>query len=406
MNNNQLYPLTTRELFISFLLAAIQMAHVLDFVIIMPLGPVLMENLKISPGEFGGLVSSYNYAAALCGFFMGLFADKFERKFILNSAFFLFILGTFGCGFAVDFESFLILRVLTGLAGGALNGLVLALITDFISLGVRGRAMGIVLSSFSVASVIGVPIGLAISDSFGWRAAFHFVAFFSLIIFVISLFYLPKVGNKSKKTTLSKFLNEYGKIILKKEYLYNYLFISLLAFSLFLMIPFLNPYAVKNMGIMQSQLKYMYLVGGILTVITARLFGVLTDKFGPHKVLTTIIFISIPPVLFYGHAGKTDFYIYLIIGSLFMAFVSGRMIPAMTLVSEIPSDEERGRFMAVMNSFRAFGVATSALISGFLISETEEKIIGHDNLSYYSIALSIIALLMSYKILFKGNQSK
>ncbi len=405
MENKQLLPFTKKELFISILLAGIQIAHVLDFVIIMPLGAVLMEELQITTQEFGGLVSSYNFAAAFSGLFVGLIADKFERKSLLLVALFAFILGTLGCSFSTDFETFLTLRILTGIAGGGINGLVLALVADFIPLGIRGRAIGIVLSAFSISSVVGVPIGLAISDYYGWRSSFYFVAGLALLILIFATLYLPKVGNFEKKVTLKEFLSSYGKVITNFKYLYSYIFLSLFAFSLFLMIPFINPYAVKNMAVAQSDLKYMYFFGGILTVICARLFGVLTDRYGPHKIMTLLVFVSIIPVLYFGHAGPTYFAFYIFMGSLFMAFVSGRMIPAMTLLSEVPLEKDRGRFMAILNSFRATGVASAALISGFIVSETNNKIINYDWASYLSTLLTIIALIMGLKIKFNSSQS-
>lgn len=404
MSKNSLEPMKKEELIIALILGAVQMAHVLDFVIIMPLGPVLMEELDLSSKEFGWLVSSYNFAAGISGFFVGLFADKFERKKLLTTAFCGFILATLACSLANDFFSFLSFRTITGICGGALNGLVMALITDFISIGVRGRAISIVLSSFSVSSVIGVPLGLAINDWYGWQSTFIFVGSFSAAILLMAIFLLPQVGNKSTDVGIKDFLESFGRILFKPKYIYGYCFLGMLAFALFLMIPFLNPYIVKNIGISNKELKFLYLYGGIFTVITARIFGSLTDRYGPHKILLLIVMLSTPLVLWFGTAGPTQYWQFILYGCLFMSFVSNRMIPGTTLISEIPTEKERGRFMSITNSFRSLCVASAALVSGYIIDETSEKIINYDVLSYSSVILGVVAVCLSFGIKYKGKR--
>ncbi|MCO4793883.1 MAG: MFS transporter, partial [Bacteriovoracaceae bacterium] len=175
------------------LLAAIQFAHIVDFVVMMPLGPVLMKQFSISPAQFGGLVSSYNYAGAAAGILFGLIADRFARRTLLGWIMAGFIIGTFLCGLAPTFPLLLTARIFTGVFGGILNSVVLAIVTDLVPFQRRGTALGVVMSAFSVASVLGVPLGLTIADYMGWQWTFIFIASFSILIWVAALKILPEM---------------------------------------------------------------------------------------------------------------------------------------------------------------------------------------------------------------------
>lgn len=385
-----------QELNIVLLLASIQFIHILDFVIMMPLGPSLMESFQIGPKEFGKLVSSYNFSAAIFGILYALIADQFDRKKLLLIVLSGFTVGTVFCGLANTSAQMLVARVVTGAFGGVLNSLVMAIVADLIPLERRGRALGIVMSSFSIASVMGVPIGLAINDFFGFSYAFLSIALVALPVLITAFFVLPALSRQGEKESITQILHNLKVTFLRPKHLQAYALIMTISMSMFLIIPFLSPYATKNVGIPKEYLKYMYLCGGICTVVTARFFGVLTDRHGPLKMFLILTSSAMIPVLVYTHASPMPFIFFLLISASFMVLVSGRMIPGMTMITSVPSAKERGSFMAILNSLRATGSASSTYLAGLIIAETATgKLLYFNRVGYLSVCIIIISLILA-----------
>lgn len=377
------------------ILAAIQFSHIVDFVVLMPLGPTLMDALQISPVQFASLVSSYNFSAAVAGFFFATIADKFDRKKMLLICLAGFIIGTILCGLSPDFNLLLLARISTGLFGGVLNALVFTIVTDLVPAKRRGRAMGLIMASFSLASVLGVPIGLTIADYVNWHYTFFFIAFFSSFIFVAAYFIFPNMPAKENTVAAVETLKRFARLVGKRQYASSYLLILIVAMSMFLLIPFLSPYAVKNIGISALDLKYMYLIGGACTIVSARLIGVMTDKYGALKLYIFLALISAVPVFLYTHAGVMSFALYLLISAIFMMIVSGRMIPCMTLISMVPTERERGSFMSLTNSIRSVGSASATFLAGLMITEGPAgELVGFGFVGILSIALMLVSILI------------
>ncbi len=387
-----------------FLLAAVQFAHIVDFVVLMPLGPTLMLDFGISPTHFGSLVSSYNFSAALTGLFFSTVADRFDRKKLLDLCMLGFIVGTVLCGLAPSFSLLLMGRILTGVFGGILNILVFALVTDLVPFERRGNAMGVVMASFSVASVLGIPIGLAIADSISWHWTFFFIAFFSAFIAFAGWKILPNQPVEKDCTPPIEVFYRFINLLKRYDYLRAYGLILMSSMSMFFIIPFLSPYAVHNIGIKATQLKYMYFIAGIVTIFTARLFGKLTDNLGSFKVFSAIALLSIIPIWIYTHTGPISFTIYLALSAMFMAMVSGRMIPVMTMVSQVPDQKDRGTFMGLLNSLRSFGTASATMMAGVLITEDlNGNIVGFDRVGYITISLTLISIFVARSVFYKSK---
>jgi predicted MFS family arabinose efflux permease len=383
-----------------FLLAAIQFSHILDFVIMMPLGPSLMSELQISPAQFGALVSSYNFSAGIAAVLLSTVADRFERKRTAMVMLIAFILATYFCGFSRNYAELLTARIITGAIGGLLNSIVFAMVTDLVPFERRGRAMGSLMSSFSVASVLGIPLGLSIADWLGWQWTFHFIATATVLVATVCQIILPIIPVDGGGRSIREVLKEFGLTLLHRNYLNAHAFMFAVAFSMFLLIPFLAPFAVKNMGQLTTDLKFMYLVSGIVTIFTARFFGFLTDKWGAPKTFLVLGFASCVPIFLFSQASVVSFTIYLVISALFMSLISGRMIPVMTLLSAVPAQRDRGSFMGVLNSMRSLGSAFATLVAGLLIIEAPSgQLVGFDYTAYISIALLVITVFWAPKIL-------
>lgn len=388
-----------REWLYVLLLAMVQFIHLVDFVIMMPLGPRFMSDFQISPTQFASLVSSYNFAAGIAAILLGTFADKFDRKKLLVLMSFGLGAGTVLCGLSDSFATLLTARILAGAFGGMVGALILAIVTDIVPYSRRGKAMGTLMTAFSVASVVGLPLGLLIADVYGWQTCFFIISGIVFLISIIVWFTFPNLLSHEKGIGGFKILKRYYDFVFVKGYGLSFLFIFTVSMSMFMIIPFLAPYAVKNMGIAVDQIKYMYLCGGLCTILTARLIGVLTDKFGALKIYILVAVVSIAPILLYTNAGPMSLTPYLVIGSFFMIMVSGRMIPCMTLISAVPNSEERGGFMGVVNSLRSFGSASATILGGLVISEAANgELVGFSRAGVFAILITLLSCLLGYML--------
>lgn len=397
MKLKKIAPHPQHEIRYILILAAIQIVNVIDFVIMMPLGPTLMDGLSITPPQFSTLISSYSFSGAIIGFIFGMFADKYDRKNLLIITMIGFIVTTLGCGLSNSFTTLLTMRTLTGVFAGTLTTIVFALVSDLIPFERRGKAMGIIMSSFSVASVLGVPLGLAIADATNWQNSFHFIVLISIPILLLIILTFPNVFiEKENETNMVKDLKV---LFTKSKNTISFLLIFCVSGSMFLLIPFLSTYAVKNIEVDTTDLKWAYMVGGVFTIITSRIIGICTDKFGGFKVFFALVMFSTVPILWFTHSGPLSLSGFLALQTFFMTTVSGRLIPVMTLISEVPKPEERGLFMGMLNSVRALGRGIMTFLSGFVITTTATgKLMGYGTAGIISISIALITILFAYTI--------
>lgn len=394
-----------KERWYVIILAAIQIAHILDFVIMMPLGPRFMRVFNISPVEFSTLVSAYTFSAGIVGFFGALYADHFDRKKFLLFNFTGFIVGTFMCAIAPNFGSLLTARIIAGAFGGILNASVLSLVADLIPFQRRGQAMGVVMSAFSISSVLGVPTGLYIAQAFDWHGTFYFICAIGLIFWVLSLLILPSVKIQREPKTFMQNLMNFKSIVLQKDYLQSFTLTSVLGFGIFGVIPFISPYMVRNVGLTEEQLPLIYLVGGACTIISARFIGKLCDKVGSFKVFRVVAIISIFPIFALTNLpGGIPIWLALTVTSVFTMMGSGRFIPAMTIVSAVVKPQERGTFMSLENAARQLSSGAASQIAGFIIGSTAAGALTNYNyVGYIAIATSLVAIYIAFKIKNKFN---
>ena len=386
------------------ILAAIQIAHILDFVMIMPLGPRFMRVFHIGPTEFSSLVSAYTFSAGIVGFFGALYADHFDRKKFLIFNFVGFIVGTFMCAVSTNFASLLTARIVAGAFGGVLNACVLAMVADLIPFERRGTAMGVVMSAFSIASVLGVPTGLYIAQIFDWHAAFYFICLIGLIFLILSVIILPSIHVRKDPLSLRENLKNFKVILVQKDYLQSFLLTSTLGFGIFMIVPFISPYMVGNVGLTEAQLPFIYLAGGTCTIITARFIGKACDRIGSFKVFRVVTLVSIIPVLILTNLPPVPLFAALCCTSFFMMTGSGRFIPAMTIVSAVVKPKERGTFMSLENSARQLSSGLASQIAGLIIGAgTAGALTNYNIVGYVGITMTLIAIFVAFKIKTKFN---
>ena len=393
-------PLTPqREKYLLLTLACIQFSHVLDFMIMMPLGPILISAFGIGTHEFGLLVASYSFSAALSGLLAATFVDRFERKRLLLGIFALFGLATLACGLAPGYVTLLLARGLAGAFGGVLGALVQTIVGDVIPFARRARASGVVSAAFSLSTVAGVPLSLWLANYFQWRAPFIFIAVLVFLFILIGARVLPELRHHISPSTGSgqaKRAHPFAAmfaVVRDANHLRALLFSALLIFSGFTVIPYITIYAVNNVGIAQQDILYIYLFGGTATLITARRIGHWADLRGKIRIYRLVATAALLPLLVVTHIGAVPLWLWLVCTTTFFVLVSGRMIPAMAIITSAAQPRLRGTFMSLNATTQAFAMGLATTLAGFIITQDASgKIVDYGTVGYVAISANALAI--------------
>ncbi len=350
-------------------LAAVYFTHIVDFVIVMPLGDQLRQQLHITPRQFGAIVSAYGIAAMIAGIASSAVVDLFDRKKVLVGAFGGFTLATFYCGLAPDYAHLLIARCLTGIFGGLAASSVMAVIGDVFPDRQRGKAIGTVTSSFAVASTIGLPIGLSLAIYYqSWNAPFMAIGVLAIFVWFLAAFYLPPLTGHRTAVAASPFV-QFATVVRHPNHLWSFLFMLATIMGTFIIVPYIAPYLQANCGRSASDLPIIYSIAGVCTLVSMNIVGWATDRFGAKPifficaggaVLMTLVITNLPPVPLLGAALTT---------SCFMVLASGRIIPAQTMMLRASDPDMRGAFMNLNTAVSHFATAVGPLITGSIVGE-------------------------------------
>ena len=382
-----------------FTLAAVQFTHIMDFMIMMPLGARLMEAFEINPTQFGMLVSAYTFSAGLVGFFAAFYIDKFDRKKAMLFLYAGFTVGTLACALSESFYVLLLARILTGAFGGITGTLVLALVGDAVPLHKRATAMGIIMSAFSVASVVGVPFGYFLADLWTWQAPFYLIAFLGIFITFFIYKYLPSLTTHMESKDREKKLEILTNIRKDKNRQTALLFTVFLMLGHFAVVPFIAPYMEKNVGFEGTQITLIYLIGGLFTLFTSPIIGKWADKFGHAKLYTIFGALTLIPIFLITQMPPSPIYIALTVTSIFFITSTGRYVPAQTIITSAIKPENRGSFMSINNAVQQLSAGIASYIGGVIIAESATgEILNYDMVGYLAIALSAVALLLGRRI--------
>lgn len=379
---------------ILIILASLNFTHILDFMIMMPLGNYLMPHFHISAQFFSWIVASYPVTACVSGLIAAFYVDRFDRKRVLLFAYAGFLIGTFCCGIAPDQFFLMAARVLTGFFGGLIGAQVLSIIADTFPYEKRGRAMGTIFMAFSVASVFGVPFSLYLANLYSWHAPFLFIAILGVPIIGLIIRYLPAMLShiEERNDDSGRYKPEVRKIISEmfnnRSQLMALLLSGFLMLGHFLIIPFINPYMEFNMGFSRNNTPMIYMVGGVCALFSSSIIGRLADKYGKFRVFSICLVFSVMPIFFITNMPLIPFYAVLAIFGFWFTFSTGRNIPAQAMISTVVNPAQRGQFMSFNSSFQQLYTGLASVIAGLIVTQDERGRILHYNwVGYLSVVI-------------------
>ena len=357
-----------RERSILLVLLGVQFTHLMDFMVLMPLGPQFMRIWHISTTQFAVLVSAYTLSAAVTSLLWSLYVDRFDRKRALLFIYCGFAVSTVVCAAAPDFAWLLAARAVSGAFGGIAAAAVYSIVGDVVPDARRGTAMGIVMTAFPISAVAGVPLGLTLANAFDWRAPFIFLAIVSSIVLIAALSLLPKMDAHVAQARLRHPFQQALAVLSDHNHLRALTLTAVMIFGGFSVIPFIAPYMVGNVGLSETDLPWLYFFGGIATFFTSRLWGRMSDRHGKQQMFTIISCISIIPLLACTNLPPVPLWVAILVMVTFMVFVSGRFVPAMAIVTGAAQPDLRGAFLSFNSAIQQLGSSAASLASGFLIA--------------------------------------
>lgn len=367
MTNETKQAFTGYEVFIIFILAITQFTIVLDFMVLSPLGAILLKELDITTQQFGWVVSAYAFSAGASGLLASGFADRFDRKKLLMFFYTGFIIGTFLCGIAPSYHLLLAARIVTGIFGGVIGSVSFAIITDLFEFKVRGRVMGFVQMAFASSQVLGLPIGLYLANKLSWHAPFLMIVGLAvLILLAIMIKMKPVDTHLSLKSERSPFAHML-KTVADKRYLQVFVATTLLSTGGFMLMPFGTAYAVGNLGLTMEQLPLIYLVTGICSMIGGPLIGKLADRTGAFKVFVSGSLLTIAMVLIYTNLGTTPLIWVIVLNAVLFIGVTSRIISISALTTAVPDPADRGAFMGINSSVAQVSGGIAAAVAGLIV---------------------------------------
>jgi predicted MFS family arabinose efflux permease len=392
--------LTGYQKFIIFLLAITQFSVVLDFMVMSPLGDMLMKSMALTPARFGKAVAAYAISAGLSGLLVAGFADRYDRKKLLVFFYSGFVVGTVCCALATNYWQLMGARVFTGIFGGVIGSVSMAIITDLFSPQQRGRVMGFVQMGFAASQVLGIPISLKIAEWWGWPAPFFMVAGMGTIILMLILGRLQPVVAHLAAQKDNNPLQHLWHNISKPRYLNAFIVTCLLSIGGFMMMPFGSAFAINNLQLNARDLVWLFMLSGIGSLIIMPLAGRLADKVNKFRLFAIASLWTVVMAIVYTNLGPTPLWVVVSINVLMMAGIMGRMVPSMAIVSSVPDMPDRGAFMSINSSLQQIAGGIAATAGGYIITqETPHSPLQHyDTLGYIMSGITIFTIWLLYRV--------
>ncbi len=382
---------------ILYLLACVQFTNIMDFMIMMPMGPILMKAFDITAREYSFLVSAYSLSAGIFGFIAAFFVDKFDRKNVLTIAYVGLLVGTFACSMAPTYTMLMLARIVAGIFGGVLGSQVIAIVGDTISYEHRAEGMSIIMAAFSTASVLGVPLGMYLASTISWHIPFVFVVAVGFVNLLLIYRFLPSLRGHINQSLIKPSPFAVLTNIWKDSNQMRALGLSvIIMFGHFCTIPSLSPYLTLNVGMSIDNVSLIYLVGGAITIFSARVVGRIADQKGKYFIFAICGTLFLIPVFLMTHLQSgASLMLILFITSLFFLFANGRTITMQAIVSGVVNNEQRGGFTSINSSMIQLGSGAASFVGGLIVEKASNGTLLHyEWVGYMSIFFMITGIIL------------
>jgi predicted MFS family arabinose efflux permease len=391
---------TSYQILVIILLAITQFTVVLDFMVMSPLGDILMKSMNLSTKQFGFAVSSYAFSAGISGLLTAGFADRFDRKKLLQFFYIGFILGTLFCGLSTSYPMLIAARIVTGLFGGVIGSISLAIVADLFLTNQRGRVMGFMQMGFGASQVLGIPISLYLANVWNWQAPFLMIVGLAIIVWILILTIMKPVNEHLKLKTEHNPIKHLWHTLEQKDYRVGFLSTALLSLGGFMMMPWGSAFAVNNLHVTQAQLPILFMVAGVATLIIMPLIGKLSDKIDKFKLFAMASAWMIIVVLIYTNLTPVPFWFIMLMNIFMMIGIMSRMVPSMALTASLPKMEDRGAFMSINSSLQQMAGGVAAAIGGLIVVQKNKlsPIEHYDTLGILITIVLLFAIYMVYRV--------
>lgn len=361
-------PVFTRyQVFLIAVLAFIQFTVILDFMVMAPLGAILMPVLRITPEQFSHVVSAYAFAAGASGLLAAGFADKYDRKKLLLFFYVGFLLGTLFCGLAPNYGFLLAARIFTGIFGGVIGAVGMAIVTDCFPMEKRGRVMGFTQMAFAVSQVLGIPVGLYLAHHWDWHSPFLSIVAVGIVAGLIIARWMRPVAEHLHLHVDTNPAQHLWRTFTEPRYRLAFFGVILLATGGFMMMPFSTAFQVNNLGIPEAKLPTVFMIVGACSFITLPLVGRMSDRIGRLRTFTIGSLIAMAVVVYYGNLGTTPLWQVIVLSAVMFVGIASRMVSSSALMTAVPDLRDRGAFMSIISSIQQISGGFAALVAGFIV---------------------------------------
>lgn len=403
MEENKLTPFTGYQKFIIAIVTLIQFTVILDFMVMSPLGPTLMPALGITPSQFGLVVAAYAFSAGISGILCAGFADKYDRKKFLLFFYIGFVVGTAFCALAPTYELLLAARVITGLFGGVIGAISMAIIIDLFEINQRGRVMGMTQMGFAASQVLGIPLALFLAPRFGWNSPFTLIVGLATVMGLVIVIKMKPITKHLEQANAqsANALGHLMKTLREKKYQTGFIATALLSLGGFMMMPFGSAFAAYNLGVdVKNDLVYVFVGSGIASLISFPILGRLSDKYDKFIIFTVASIWAIVMVIVHTHWSQIP--LWLVVASTVLMFtgIMGRIVPSTILVSALPKMTDRGAFMAINSSLQQMAGGVASIIAGYIVvQQTPTSPLENFDIVGYVVAFFIVvSVYLIYRI--------
>lgn len=391
---------TGYQRFVIMLLAFLQFTIILDFMILSPLGDILMKSMDLSTAQFGTVVSGYAISAGISGILAAGFADRFDRKRMLIFFYIGFMIGTAFCAMAFNYETLLLARIVTGVFGGVIGAISMAIITDVFSLNQRGRVMGYVQMAFAGSQILGIPLGLLLATTWNWHATFLMVLVLSFFVGIAIVWKLRPITDHLDVSNRKNAAQHLWHTVRKKDYRIGFMATAVISLGAFMLMPFTTAFMVNNVHMTQEQLPIIFLCTGLSTIVIMPLIGKMSDRYDKYKIFVVGSILAMIMILIYTNLSPVPILTVILINMILFMGIMSRMVPSVALTTAVPELYDRGAFMSINSSLQQMAGGVAAIFAGLVVvQETQSSPLQNFNLlGIIMVGIMIWCIYLVYRV--------